>query len=120
LAHTNLLRLKKAGFQLIALIDDLCASGGYMLASACDMIICAEYATIGSIGVAATIGNYHGASQKIGVIQKTIATGPYKRPCPPCEPLEEQDIQRVNESIQETMTIFKDIVQKARKLTEEE
>jgi ATP-dependent protease ClpP protease subunit len=44
-------RLHNYKFDVTALIDDICASGGYMLACACDQIICTETATIGSIGV---------------------------------------------------------------------
>lgn len=52
-AYLNLLRLKDKGIELVGLVDKMAASGGYMLASACDKIICAKYATIGSIGVIA-------------------------------------------------------------------
>jgi serine protease SohB len=120
LAYTHLIRLKKAGFRLIGLVDDICASGGYMLACACDTIISAKYAILGSIGVVTTITNYYELAQKIGLSQKTITTGSYKRPCPPGEPLDSKDIDRVNESVQDSLIIFKEIVQKSRNLSEDE
>jgi ClpP class serine protease len=49
--YTQLFRLRNKGFQLIACVDDICASGGYMLAAACNKILAAPYAQLGSIGV---------------------------------------------------------------------
>lgn len=120
LAYTHLMRLRSAGFQLVALVDDMCASGGYMLASACNTIVCAEYANIGSIGVVASMYNYYELIKKIGVVEKTLTTGAYKRPFPTGEPLEQQHTDRVNESIQEALEIFRDIVQKSRNLSDDE
>ena len=120
LAYTHLMRLRSAKFQLIALVDDICASGGYMLASACNTIICAEYANIGSIGVVASMYNYYDLIKKIGVVEKTLTTGAYKRPFPSGEPFEQEHTDRVNESIQEVLEIFKNIVQKSRNLTDDE
>jgi signal peptide peptidase SppA len=120
LAHTHLMRLRAAGFQLIGLVDDICASGGYMLACACNYIVSAEYAKIGSIGVVTSIFNYHDLIKKIGLVEKTITTGAYKRPFPTGEPLEPIHVERVNESVQESLQVFKSIVQNSRKLSEEE
>jgi serine protease SohB len=120
LAYTHLMRLRHAGFTLIALIDDICASGGFMLATACNRILCSKFAIVGSIGVVASMYNYHALSQKIGVVEKTITTGPYKRPFPTAEPIEQEHIDRVVESINEALKVFRDIVQESRKLSDEE
>ena len=50
-AYTKLNKLKKKGFSVIAIVDSICASGGYMLACACNKIIVAETSLIGSVGV---------------------------------------------------------------------
>lgn len=120
LAYTRLVRLRNAGFKLVALIDDICASGGYMLASACNEIVCSEYASIGSIGVVTSIYNYYDLIKKIGVIEKTITTGQYKRPYPTGEPLEQQHIDMVKEGVQDTLNIFSNIVKKSRNFTDDE
>ncbi|VBB17600.1 signal peptide peptidase [Yasminevirus sp. GU-2018] len=119
-AYTKLMRLKDAGFELVALVDDICASGGYMLASACDKIVCSEYASIGSVGVVTSIYNYHELINKIGLVDKTVTTGAYKRPYLMGEPLDKSQIDRVNESIRSTLDVFSEMVKKARKLSEEE
>ena len=120
LAYTQTMRLKNRGFELIALVDDICASGGYMLASACSKIICSEYAQIGSVGVCATMHNYYDLSQKIGITEKTLTTGLYKRPFPTGEPFYPEHVERVMESIDESLNVFKDIVQKSRNLSDDE
>ena len=120
LAYTRLMRLRAAGFKLIALIDDICASGGYMLAAACNQIICAEYASIGSIGVVTSIYNYHELIKKIGVVEKTITSGPYKRPYPTGEPIEQNHIDMVKEGVQDTLEIFSNIVKTSRKFSDNE
>lgn len=120
LAHNQLLRLKKHGFELIAQVDDICASGGYMLACACDQIICSENARIGSVGVCATLHNYYDVAQKIGITEKTITTGSHKRLCPPGEPLDEKQMELLKGSINETLEIFRTMVQGSRKLSDEQ
>lgn len=120
LAYTHLTLLRKAGFNIIALIDDICASGGYMLASACNKIICSEYSTIGSVGVVASMYNYHELIKKIGIIEKTLTTGPYKRTFPTGEQLEQEHIDKTNEGIMESLDIFKSMVKKGRSLTDQE
>lgn len=120
LAYTHLMRLRNNNFHLVALVDDICASGGYMLACACNEILCSEYASIGSVGVVTGVYNYHNLLEKIGLVEKTITTGSYKRPFLPGEPYDEKGIERVRESVTECLDIFKEIVCKSRKLTEEQ
>lgn len=119
-AYSQLKRLRDKNFVLTALVDNMCASGGYMLAAACNNIICSEFALIGSIGVTATLHNYYTLSQKLGIIEKTITTGLYKRPFLPGEPLEQIHIDCVGESVNESLDVFKNIVQKSRNFSDEQ
>lgn len=119
-SFTYVSRLRAAGFELIALIDDICASGGYMLACACNKIVCSEYANIGSVGVVMSTYNYHNLGQKIGIEEKTFTTGPYKRIFPSGEPYDDEDIQRVKECVNTTLSVFKEIVKNSRNLTDDE
>jgi signal peptide peptidase SppA len=76
--YTSIKRLKKHGFGTIAFIDDICASGCYMIACAFDKIYATKTSQIGSIGVTVTHTNYNGLLEKIGVKEKTFGTGKYK------------------------------------------
>lgn len=111
------MRLKNKGIELIGLVDKMAASGGYMLASACDKIVCAKYATIGSIGVIAQLYNWSELSKRVGVEEKTWTTGSHKNPFPIGSTYTEEDNQRMKEMIGETFDIFKTIVMESRKFT---
>ena len=119
-AYLNLLRLKDKGIELVGLVDKMAASGGYMLASACDKIVCAKYATIGSIGVIAQLYNWSELSKKVGLEEKTWTTGSHKNPFPMGSSYTEEDNQRMKEMIDETFDIFKSIVMESRKFTSEQ
>lgn len=118
--YSHLERLKKKGFVITALVDDICASGGYMLASACNKIVASKYAKIGSIGVICSAVNYYELSQKLGISQKTFKTGKYKESFPTGDKYSEEDENRMQELLSETLETFSGMVQKARNLTEEE
>jgi serine protease SohB len=120
-AYSNLMRLKNKGFKLTALIDDVCASGGYMLACACDKIICSQYAKIGSIGVRADTTNCHRLlKDKLGIEYKTFKTGDYKDMIPFGEECTQEHIDRMTETMNETLQDFKNIVQTNRKLSDDQ
>ena len=57
LASSQLSRFKDAGIELVACVDTVAASGGYMMAVCADRIISAPFAILGSIGVIAQIPN---------------------------------------------------------------
>ena len=50
-------RVRQAGVQLTACVDQVAASGGYMMAVAANTIIAAPFAVVGSIGVVAQVPN---------------------------------------------------------------
>lgn len=119
-AYSNLLRLKNKGIELVGLVDKMAASGGYMLAAACDKIVCAEYATIGSVGVIAQVHNWAELGKKVGLEEKTWTTGSHKNPFPTGTTYTDEDDQRMEELIDKTFNIFKSIVMKSRKFTPEQ
>jgi Peptidase family S49 len=76
--YTSIKRLNKMGFNTTAFIDDICASGGYMIACAFDNIYATETAQIGSVGVTMKHTNYHGLLEMLGIKEKIFGTGKYK------------------------------------------
>jgi serine protease SohB len=64
LAASQLLRLRDSGVALTACVDQVAASGGYLMACAADKIISAPFAITGSIGVVAQVPNVHRLLQK--------------------------------------------------------
>jgi signal peptide peptidase SppA len=118
--YSHLERLTKKGFVVTALVDDICASGGYMLASACSKIIVAPHAKIGSVGVICSAVNYHELTEKLGLAHKTFTTGKYKQSFPTGDKYTEEDEERMRELLNETLKVFSGMVKKARNLSDEE
>lgn len=119
-AYDNIKRLREIGVRVFAFVDDIAASGGYMLACACEKIICSKYSCIGSIGVVMQLHNYSELSKKIGIEEKTWTTGKYKRPFPTGAPYTEENNQLIKESLNDTFEIFKSMVESSRNLTDEQ
>lgn len=119
-SYLQLMRLNERGFRLTALVDDICASGGYMLASACHKIISSKYAQIGSVGVICTALNYHELAKKIGIRPKVFKTGKYKESFPTSEDFTDEDMKRMDELLHETLNVFKKIVINGRKMNDVE
>ncbi len=116
-AYLNLLRLRDKKIELVGIVDKIAASGGYMLASACEKIICSRYAIIGSIGVIAQMYNWSELNKKVGLEEKTWTTGSHKYPFPTGSSYTEEDNERMKEMIGETFNIFKSIVTESRNFT---
>jgi serine protease SohB len=78
-ASAQLQRIKDAGLKLTILVDQVAASGGYMMAVVGDRIIASPFAYIGSIGVVAEFPNFNRVLKKYGVDYKTYTAGESKR-----------------------------------------
>lgn len=119
-AYDNIMRLRDLGVRVFAFVDTVAASGGYMLACACEKIICSKYSCIGSVGVVMQIHNYSELSSKIGIEEKTWTTGKYKRIFPSGAPYTDEHNNLVKEKLDKTLQTFKDIVETSRNLTDEQ
>lgn len=79
LCAAQLERLKKKGIKLIVAVDEVAASGGYMMAVVADKIVAAPFAYIGSIGVVCEFPNFNRLMKKHNVDYEQITAGEYKR-----------------------------------------
>lgn len=82
--------IEEEGIPLTILIDEVAASGGYMMAVTGDKIVAAPFAMIGSIGVVATIPNISRLLKKWGIDVHDYTAGRFKRTVTPYK----RDIQR--------------------------
>jgi signal peptide peptidase SppA len=112
--YTQLLRLKNQGFKIIGCVDDICASGGYMLASVCDKIFASPFAQIGSVGVIGQTYNYAKLINEHGVEELIFKTGKHKAGFPTGRPYTDEDIAIQQEDIAKTLEVFKSIVTRHR------
>lgn len=108
--HNNIIALRNMGHYLTAFIDDMCASGGYMMASACDEIICTDTATIGSIGVYANTFNFNELAQKIGMKELVFKTSNHKGGIPEYSQYNDEEVISMKNSINYTFNNFKRLI----------
>ena len=80
---------------VIAFIEDIGASGGYMLACAADEIICDQFSIIGSIGVVGGSFGFAKLMDKLGVERRLYTSGEHKAMLDPFLPEDPGDVKRL-------------------------
>ncbi|KAH8064817.1 peptidase [Aureococcus anophagefferens] len=92
LAAAQLMRVKDAGFKLTVCIEQVAASGGYMMACVGDRIVASPFAVLGSIGVISDIPNVYERLKKEGIEFQTVTAGAYKRTLTPTKKVTKEDM----------------------------
>ena len=82
------LRGKHPKIPVYAVVDDICASGGYYAAVAADEIYVSRGSIVGSIGVLMDGFGFTGAMQKLGVERRLITAGENKGFLDPFSPMD--------------------------------
>jgi len=82
------LRKKYPDKPLYAVVEDLCASGGYYVAAAADKIYVAKGSIVGSIGVRIDGFGVVGLMDKLGVESRLITAGKNKAMLDPFQPMD--------------------------------
>lgn len=84
------LRGKYPAIPLYAVVEDICASGGYYIAAAADRIYVDKASIIGSIGVLMDGFGFTGTMDKLGVERRLLAAGENKGFLDPFSPIQDQ------------------------------
>ena len=90
------LRKKYPDVPLYAVVEDICASGGYYVAAAADRIYVGKASIVGSIGVLMNGFGFTGLMDKLGVERRLITAGDNKGMLDPFSPLREKDKDYIN------------------------
>src|SRR5450830_1542319 len=80
---------------VLAFIEDVGASGGYMLACAGDEIICDQYSIVGSIGVVGGSFGFPKLMDKLGIERRLYTSGERKVMLDPFLPEKPEDVKRI-------------------------
>jgi signal peptide peptidase SppA len=80
---------------VLVFIEDVGASGGYMLACAGDEIICDQYSIVGSIGVVGGSFGFPGLMEKLGIERRIYTSGDRKVMLDPFQPEKPEDVNRI-------------------------
>ncbi len=106
-AASQLDRVRKAGVSLVAVVDKVAASGGYMMACVADRIHAAPFAVIGSVGVVAQLPNFHRLLDKHDIDFELHTAGDHKRTLTLFGENTEAGRQKFREDLEEAHSLFK-------------
>ena len=99
---------------VVAVIEDVGASGAYYLASAADTILAHPTSVTGSIGVIVQTVSLAGTMEKLGIDAHAVTSGPYKDMGSPLKPLDEADRKIIRAMVDEFYNRFVDTVAAGR------
>jgi len=110
LAAAQLKRFKQHGMKLTICVEQVAASGGYMMACVADRIVASPFAVLGSIGVISDLPNVYERLKREGIEFQTVTAGKYKRTLTPTKKVTDEDLKKSKEDIEEILKLFKAFV----------
>ncbi len=108
LAASQLQRIKDKKIPLTIAVDNIAASGGYMMACVADRLVAAPFAIVGSIGVIYTMPNFNRFLKKHDIDYEQITAGEYKRTVSMFGEITEKGRNKVTEQMAGIHTLFKE------------
>ncbi|MEQ9518138.1 MAG: S49 family peptidase [Parvibaculum sp.] len=105
---------KEKEVPVYAFVEDVAASGGYMIACAADEIFADEHSVVGSIGVVSAGFGFTGLIEKLGVERRVHTSGESKSMLDPFKPENPADVERLLALQAEVHKGFKDLVKASR------
>jgi protease-4 len=108
------LREKHPEIPVYAVVEDICASGGYYVAAAADKIYVNQSSIVGSIGVRMDGFGFTGIMEKLGVERRLLAAGENKGFLDPFLPVQEAQKQHAEQMLIEIHQQFIKVVRQGR------
>jgi protease IV len=108
------LRGLNPGIPMYAVVEDLCASGGYYIAAAADKIYVDKASIVGSIGVIMDGWGFTGTMDKLGIERRALTSGENKAFLDPFSPEDEKQKKHALTMLNEIHQQFIDVVRKGR------
>ncbi len=108
------LRAKYPAIPLHAVVEDVCASGGYYVAAGADKIFVDKASIVGSIGVLMDGFGFTGTMDKLGVERRLLTAGESKGFLDPFSPQNENHKDHAKQMLGEIHQQFIDVVRKGR------
>ena len=108
------LRAKHPNTPLYAVVEDVCASGGYYVAAAADKIFVDKASVVGSIGVLMDGFGFTGTMDKLGIERRLLTAGQNKGFLDPFSPQDDQHKQHAQILLDDIHKQFIDVVRKGR------
>ena len=108
------LRKKYPDIPLYAVVEDICASGGYFVAAGADRIYVSKSSVVGSIGVLMNGFGFNGLMEKLGVDRRLITAGENKGMLDPFSPVNDKDVEHARLLIKDIHQQFIGVVREGR------
>lgn len=108
------LKAKHPEIPLYAVVEDLCASGGYYVAAGADKIYVNKASIVGSIGVLMNGFGFTGAMEKLGVERRLLTAGENKGFLDPFSPVNPAQKVHVEAMLGEIHQQFIEVVRQGR------
>lgn len=108
------LRAKYPNIPLYAVVEDICASGGYYVAVAADRIYVDKGSIIGSIGVLMDGFGFTGLMDKLGVERRLLAAGKNKGFLDPFSPIRDDQKEHAESMLNDIHEQFIAVVREGR------
>jgi signal peptide peptidase SppA len=102
------------GKHVLVFVEDIAASGGYMIALAGDEIIADPSSIVGSIGVVSASFGFQDLIKKIGVERRVHTAGQNKAVLDPFRPEKKEDVERLKALQLEVHETFIELVRERR------
>jgi signal peptide peptidase SppA len=100
--------------KVLVFVEDVAASGGYMIAIAGDEIFADPSSIVGSIGVVSASFGFTDLIKKIGVERRVYTAGANKATLDPFQPEKAEDVERLKKLQLEVHDTFIDMVKERR------
>ncbi|WP_035831705.1 S49 family peptidase [Kaistia adipata] len=100
--------------EVVVAVEDVAASGGYMIALAGDVVIADQSSIVGSIGVVSAGFGFEKLIEKIGVERRVYTAGESKAMLDPFKPEKESDIQHLKSLQRDVHDMFIELVRSRR------
>jgi len=108
------LRKKYPDIPLYAVVEDICASGGYFVAAGADRIYVSKSSVVGSIGVLMNGFGFTGLMDKLGIDRRLVTAGDNKGMLDPFSPVQERDVEHAKKLVGDIHQQFISVVREGR------
>ena len=108
------LRKQYPEIPLYAVVEDVCASGGYFVAAGADRIYVGKASIVGSIGVLMNGFGFTGLMDKLGIERRLITAGENKGLLDPFSPMQESDVKHARAMVDDIHQQFIAVVREGR------
>jgi protease-4 len=108
------LRKKYPDIPLYAVVEDICASGGYFVAVGADRIYVSPSSVVGSIGVLMNGFGFSGLMDKLGIDRRLVTAGENKGMLDPFSPVNPKEVEYARTLIKDVHQQFINVVKEGR------